>query len=40
VRISGTEIRRMITQGQRPPDYMMRPEVADVLIAMGERAFI
>jgi sulfate adenylyltransferase len=40
VRISGTEIRRMIAQGQRPPDYMMRPEVADVLLAMGERAFI
>jgi sulfate adenylyltransferase len=39
-RISGTEIRRLLSQGQRPPDYMMRPEVADALISMKDRIFI
>ncbi|MET1128112.1 MAG: sulfate adenylyltransferase [Thermoproteota archaeon] len=32
VRISGTELRRMITSGRKPPEYMMRPEVAEVVL--------
>ncbi len=32
VRISGTKIRKMIMEGKRPPEYMMRPEVADVIL--------
>ncbi len=29
---SGTKIREMLMRGERPPDYMMRPEVADVIL--------
>jgi len=32
VRISGTKLRKMIMEGRRPPPYMMRPEVADVIL--------
>ncbi|MEB3807125.1 MAG: sulfate adenylyltransferase [Desulfurococcales archaeon] len=32
VRISGTRLRRMIMEGVRPPEYMMRPEVAEVIL--------
>jgi sulfate adenylyltransferase len=32
VRISGTELRKMLSQGRRPPEYMMRPEVAEVVL--------
>lgn len=32
IRISGTKIREAIRQGQRPPETMMRPEVADVIL--------
>ncbi|ABM81321.1 sulfate adenylyltransferase [Hyperthermus butylicus] len=32
VRISGTKLRRMLLEGQRPPEYMMRPEVVDVVL--------
>jgi len=33
LRISGTKLRRMITDKQRPPDYMMRPEVVEVVLS-------
>ncbi len=33
VRISGTKLRKMIMEGKRPPEYMMRPEVADVVLS-------
>jgi sulfate adenylyltransferase len=32
VRISGTKIREMIMRGERPPEYIMRPEVAEVVL--------
>ncbi len=32
VRISGTKIREMIMKGRKPPETMMRPEVADVVL--------
>ena len=32
VRISGTKLREMILNGKRPPETMMRPEVADVIL--------
>ena len=32
VRISGTKLRKMIMEGRRPPPYMMRPEVAEVVL--------
>ncbi len=32
VRISGTKLREMIKRGERPPPYMMRPEVAEVIL--------
>ncbi len=35
IRISGTKIREMLRRGQRPPEYMMRPEVADEIIRHG-----
>ncbi len=31
VHISGTKLRRMITSGEKPPEYMMRPEVYEVI---------
>lgn len=39
--ISGTQVRDMISRGNRPPVEYMRPEVADVLIALARegRAF-
>ena len=40
IRISGTELRKLLQSGVRPPEYIMRPEVADVLIKMGQGAFI
>ncbi len=33
VRISGTKLREMIRRGERPPEYMMRPEVAEVVLS-------
>ncbi|MEB3851711.1 MAG: sulfate adenylyltransferase [Desulfurococcales archaeon] len=33
VRISGTKLRRMILRGETPPPYMMRPEVARVVLS-------
>ena len=32
VRISGTKLREMIKRGEKPPEYMMRPEVAEVIL--------
>lgn len=32
IRFSGTEIRRILTRGERPPPEIMRPEVADVIL--------
>ncbi len=32
VKISGTKIREMLRKGERPPEYMMRPEVAEVVL--------
>lgn len=32
IRISGTKLRKMIMSGQEPPEYMMRPEVARVIL--------
>ncbi len=32
IRMSGTKIREMIRRGERPPEYMMRPEVAEVVL--------
>ena len=33
LRISGTKLRRMIIERERPPKYMMRPEVVDVVFS-------
>ena len=33
VRISGTKLRKMIMEGKKPPEYMMRPEVAEVILS-------
>jgi sulfate adenylyltransferase len=30
--ISGTELRRMLSAGKKPPDEFSRPEVLDILI--------
>ncbi len=35
VRISGTMIRNMLKNGRRPPEYIMRPEVSDVILKYG-----
>ncbi len=32
IKISGTKIRRMLKNGEKPPEYMMRPEVAEVVL--------
>ena len=34
--LSGTKVREMLTQGQRPPEEFTRPEVADILIEAME----
>jgi len=33
IRISGTKLRKMIMEGKKPPEYMMRPEVAEVVLS-------
>jgi sulfate adenylyltransferase len=35
--ISGTELRAMLAQGVRPPEFYMRPEIADFLIERGRK---
>jgi sulfate adenylyltransferase len=39
VRFSGTEIRRMLLNGERPPPEFMRPEVVDVILKF-EKPFV
>ena len=36
VEISGTMIRKLLLAGEKPPPYLMRPEVADSLLAISE----
>ncbi len=38
--ISGTEVREIIRGGKRPPEWYMRPEVADRILMLGEEAFV
>lgn len=33
LRISGTKIREMLLKGEKPPEYMMRPEVAETILS-------
>ncbi|HDJ84089.1 MAG TPA: sulfate adenylyltransferase, partial [Desulfurococcaceae archaeon] len=33
LRISGTKIREMLLKGKKPPEYMMRPEVAEAILS-------
>ncbi|MGC9072032.1 MAG: sulfate adenylyltransferase [Acidilobus sp.] len=39
IRISGTEIRKVLAEGSMPPPYMMRPEVAQALLSIRDRMF-
>jgi len=32
IRFSGTKIREMLLRGEKPPEYMMRPEVAEIIL--------
>ena len=34
--ISGTRIREVLSRGERPPEYMMRPEVAEAILRHGD----
>ncbi len=36
IRISGTKLRKMIMEGKKPPEYMMRPEVAEVVLSFKD----
>jgi len=36
LRFSGTMIRKIIEGGERPPEYVMRPEVADTILSFKE----
>ncbi len=36
IRISGTKLRKMIREGKMPPEYMMRPEVAKVVLSFKD----
>jgi len=31
--LSGTKLRQMVTSGERPPELLMRPEIADLIIS-------
>ncbi len=35
--ISGTQARAMFLKGERPPDWFMRPEIADIVLDAVER---
>lgn len=35
LRISGTKIREMLLKGKKPPEYMMRPEVAEAILSFS-----
>ena len=37
--ISGTAIRKLIKQKTRPPEWLMRPEIADLFTGLGKDAF-
>jgi len=39
VRVSGTKLRKMIMSKQKPPEYMMRPEVVEVILSF-ENPFV
>lgn len=39
-KISGTQIRAMLSEGKRPSELFMRAEVADAIISLKERKFI
>lgn len=39
IHISGTEIRKMLLKGEKPPEYMMRPEVAEAILSF-ENPFV
>ncbi len=36
LRISGTKIREMLLKGEKPPEYMMRPEVAEAILSFDK----
>ncbi len=36
IKISGTKLRAMIRRGEKPPEYMMRPEVAEVILSFKD----
>jgi len=38
--ISGTEMRRMLSKGTRPPEEYMRPEISDVLIELSSKGLL
>lgn len=37
IQVSGTKIRELISKGERPDERLLRPEVADVLIALKDK---
>jgi len=39
IRISGTKLRKLITEKKKPPEYMLRPEVAEVVLSF-ENPFV
>ncbi|MEB2793340.1 MAG: sulfate adenylyltransferase [Caldisphaeraceae archaeon] len=39
IRISGTKIRKMLAKGERPPEYLMRPEVVDAILSFEKPFF-
>jgi len=39
IHISGTKIRKMLLKGEKPPEYMMRPEVAEAILSF-ENPFV
>lgn len=40
VKISGTNIRKMLCEGKRPDKRIMRPDIADTIISLKEEIFI